>query len=416
MNILITNSALRESGGTQTVVASLCKQLRRRGHEVMVFSSHLGHAAELLVGQKFPVVSHLRDLPYPPDIIHGQHHLETMSALLALPETPALYYVHGIVPWEERVPIHPRILGYVNLSARGAFRVAVEKSIPASRLHIMENSVDFEAILQPKKPPARLRSAAYCPRSIATPETLATLRQLCERHSIEFYHETGWAYGTVADPQAIYREHDLIFGTGRTALEALATGCVVALASHEQTGPLITPANIVWRREVNFSITLSESSTAPDEISRQLAAYSPVEQQEVSDFIRANADLNAAVDRLVVFYEKIIHEWKTAPRPSASDELRAASNYLRALAPLIGEAEKVTRLEQANRRLDMRLVVHKKRFVHQKNKLAELRTLHQKLRNKISNLLQSHENAPLFERVFAKKWMRRLEKLLRAPK
>lgn len=416
MNILITNSALREFGGTQTVVTSLCHQLRKRGHQVMIFSSHLGHVAELLVEQKFPVVSHLRDLPFPPDIIHGQHHLETMSALLALPETPAIYYIHGIMPWEERVPIHPRILGYVNLGEIGAFRVAVEKSIPPTRLHVMENSIDFDAIPAPKKPPASLRTAAYCPRTPATPETLETLRLLCAQHSIEFYHEPGWAQGTVADPYTIYREHDLVFGTGRTALEALATGCVVALADHARIGPLLTATNLVERRSLNFCLPVSEPPVSEKELASQIAAYSPEAQQKAVDFIWENADSGVAVDRLLEFYEKIIHEWKTTPRPTVADELHAASNYLRALAPLVGEAEKVARLEQANRRLDMRLGILKRRFVRQKHKLAELRMLHQKLRNKISDLLKNHENAPLLQQMFAKKWMRRLEKLLRAPK
>ena len=415
MNILITNSALREFGGTQTVVASLCRLLRQRGHQVMIFSSHLGHVAELLIEEKFPVVSHLRDLPFPPDIIHGQHHLETMSALLALPETPAIYYIHGITPWEERVPIHPRILGYVNLGEVGAFRVTVQKCIPETRLHVMENGIDFDAIPPPKKPPERLRTAAFCPRAPATEETLKTLQEICCEHSIELHYEAGWPAGTIADPYAVYQEYDLIFGTGRTALEALAVGCAVNLTDHNKLGLCVTGENVAARRDFNFTVQLSELALTSEEISRQLREYTVSSQQAACDFVRKNADCHAAVDRLVEFYEKVIHEWKTAPRPSMADELHAASNYIRALAPLLGDHEQVTRRTQENHRLLLRLKAQKTRILWQKHARVDLQKAHRKLRKSILDLVENHEKAPVFQRVFTRKWIRLLERALRSP-
>ena len=360
MIVLITNCELRTTGGTETVVIELCRRLRLRGHLVMVFSPALGHSAELLIAQKFPVVSNLRDLPYKPDIIHGQHHLETISALLALPETPAIYYIHGAVPWQERVPIHPRILGYINLAEAANFRLGVEKSIPPERCYVLENQINLDLFPSPKTPPMRLQTAAYCPRSKPSPQMWDKIQQLCREHSIVLTHETEWAKSSITDPFAVYARYDLIFGSGRTALEALAAGCVVSTSDAEHLSPLITFKNVAERRQFNLSRALWENETPYADLSKQLANYLPDDQQQVVDFIRSDADSEKGADRLLIIYQKIIDEWKTALRPSFTEEMVAASDYLRSLTPLLRDQEKLEQFRLENAQLRQRSETLKK--------------------------------------------------------
>ncbi len=412
MIVLITNTTLANNGGTQTVVFEIARLLRQRGHQVMLYSSQLGHVAELLIEDQFAVVSNLRDLPFKPDIIHGQHHLETMSALLALPETPALYYIHGVTPWQERVPVHPRILGYINLSEISTFRLSVQKSIPPSRIHVLENHVNFGLFPAPKPPSQHLRTAAYCPRITATPATLANVERLCREHGIELHHETEWSRGTISDPLAVFQEYDLIFGTGRTALEALAVGCVVSTTDHEKLGPLITPANIMERRTVNFTMALWEDQTPYETLSRQLADYQPGAQQEVYDFIRRETDFEKGADELVKIYEKIIGEWQTMERPGFVEDMTAASDYLRAITPLLADHEKVEKMRQAHERVRLRNQVLEERMAELKQKyMTELEIPPWQLQ-KIVDLVRRFAETHPVRRIFIGKLLRRIEELL----
>lgn len=412
MNILITNTALDKLGGTQTVVIALCRHLRQRGHQVMVFSSQLGHVAELLVEQHFCVVNNLADLPHVPDIIHGQHHLETIAALLALPETPALYYVHGVVPWEERLPVHPRILGYICLSEPQAFRLVTQKSIDPARVQIFENAVDFDANQPPKKPPVRLRTAAFCPRGQPTPELCDQMRVVCREVGIDWHHEKAWETGSVADPESVYRENDLIFGTGRTALEALAAGCAVSLTNHDKLGPLVTPENMELRRAANLTVRLSEDAEPKGRLVEQLKTYSVEDQMRVHRYIRENANMKPTIDRLISTYEKIIAEWNIQPRPAPAVELRAASNYLRSLVPLLRDHERLVLHKQRNTRLRARIRLLRARNLRQKLAHEKVTGEHEKRWNELMSLLSGYAAAHPFRRILLGSFWRQLAELL----
>ena len=99
MRILFTNNTLKWRGGTESYVLDVARRLQALGHMPMAYSPELGVTAEALRTAGIPVVDDLTRLPFQPDIIHGQHHLETMTALLCLPGVPAVYFCHGALPW-----------------------------------------------------------------------------------------------------------------------------------------------------------------------------------------------------------------------------------------------------------------------------------------------------------------------------
>lgn len=58
MKILLTNHSLTTSGGTESVILDLARSLRRKGHEIMIYSPRAGFVGSVLSGELFPVVSH----------------------------------------------------------------------------------------------------------------------------------------------------------------------------------------------------------------------------------------------------------------------------------------------------------------------------------------------------------------------
>src|SRR5688572_33315928 len=114
------------------------------GHKPVVYSPRLGGVAEEIRTLTIPVVNTLDALVEPPDMIHGQHHLETMAALWRFPDTPALYVSHGFLPWQEAPPIFPRILQYVVVGVFGRERLVRDFGIDPDRVPIVPNFVDLD--------------------------------------------------------------------------------------------------------------------------------------------------------------------------------------------------------------------------------------------------------------------------------
>ena len=93
--ILITNDSLADRrGGTDTVVRDLALGLRAAGQTPMVYSPHLGETASELRASGIPVVSELRRVPEEPDIVHGNQHVETVTALLHFSRARGLFVCH----------------------------------------------------------------------------------------------------------------------------------------------------------------------------------------------------------------------------------------------------------------------------------------------------------------------------------
>src|SRR5204862_12908 len=90
-----------------------------------------------------------------PDLIHGQHHLETMTAMLRFPGVPAIYVCHGWAPWQEAPPHSPRILRYLAVDHACRDRLVFEHGISEERVRVLFNFVDLERF-GPRAPlPAR---------------------------------------------------------------------------------------------------------------------------------------------------------------------------------------------------------------------------------------------------------------------
>jgi hypothetical protein len=78
--------------------AELGRALASRGHQVAACSSQIGEAGSMLKGMAIPVIIDPFNSPFKPDVIHGQHHLDSMRALFAFPDVPTIYHCHGYLP------------------------------------------------------------------------------------------------------------------------------------------------------------------------------------------------------------------------------------------------------------------------------------------------------------------------------
>ncbi len=183
LRILITNNTLQERAGSELVVRDLALGLVRKGHNPIAYSTVLGAVAEELEAATIPVVDDLAKVAEPPDIIHGQHHHEAMTAALHFPGSPAVFVCHGWIPWEERPPLFPSIRRYVAVDDLCRERLLMTEGIKPDQIATIYNFVDLERFL-PRPPLPRM------PRSVLVFSNYAqciheAIREECRSFGIE---------------------------------------------------------------------------------------------------------------------------------------------------------------------------------------------------------------------------------------
>jgi hypothetical protein len=326
--VLMTNCGLDHRAGSELYVRDVATALLDRGHTPVVYSPVLGKMASELRTATIPVTDNLDSLATTPDVIHGQHHVETMTALLRFPDTPAVAICHGWLPWVETPVRFPRIRRYVAVDHTCRDRLLFEHAIPEDRVSVLLNFADLDRF-RPRGPLPPRPERALVFSNYAGPDTYArVVREACERSGIAL-DIIGRASGVVSDePEAMLRQYDLVFAKGRAAIESLVVGAAVVLCDEAGLGPMVTTADLDRLRPLNFGVRTIREAVTPDAVAREIARYDPADAGAVSARMRAEAGRDAVVDQLVELYRSAIAEQASQGR-DVEAEGRAAAAYLR---------------------------------------------------------------------------------------
>ena len=333
LRILITNNTLGNRAGTELYVRDVATSLLARGHTPIAYSATLGEVAQELRSETIPVIDDLNSMAIAPDIIHGQHHLETMTALLRFPGVPAVYLCHGWLPWEEAPPSFPRILRYVAVDNTCRDRLIFEHGIPEDRVQVLLNFVDLARFKARGPLPAQPNRALVFSNSATENNYVRMIRAVCEKRNIQL-DVVGLSAGTPQEhPESVLGAYDLVFAKGRAALESLAVGAAVVLCDWKGIGPLVTARQFDTLRSLNFGIRTLRQKISEDLIEGCIAQYDREDAAEVSRRARLLCGHEEAVDRLEELYREVLQEFHSTPKWDLVEEERAVSAYLRWLAP-----------------------------------------------------------------------------------
>lgn len=328
--VLITNNSLGPRHGSELYVRDVALALLSRGHSPVAYSTQLGAVAEELRRATIPVIDDLDHLTEPPDVIHGQHHLDTMTALLHFPESPAVYVCHGWLPWQEAPPRAPSIFRYVAVDHLCRERLVCESGIPADRVRTVLNFVDLKRFRS--RPPLPMRPARALVFSNAACDFsyLPAVRAACAARGLAC-DVLGEASGAAsAQPESVLAGYDVVFAKARAALEAMAVGSAVVLCDAVGAGPMVTSVEFDRLRALNFGVRTLRNPLRAEVLAEQIARFNPEDARAVSQRVRAEAGLESAVDSLETIYAEAMAEHQS--RPETADDSRAAARYLRGLA------------------------------------------------------------------------------------
>jgi glycosyltransferase involved in cell wall biosynthesis len=339
MRILFTNAGLRNRAGTELWVRDAAFALQRRSHQIAAYSTFLGEVADELRGHGITVVDRLEALPWQPEMIHGHHHVETMTAVLHLGTVPAVYVCHGVLPWQETPPRHPRLLRYAAVSELVRDTAVARHGVPPERISVLPNFVDLDQF--PPRPPLPERpQRALLFSNHATPQHIyPEVLEACRAHGVEL-DAVGRGMGNPTDrPGQLLAQYDLVFAVGRAALEALACGAAVVMCGPDGLGPLVDATGFDRLRRLNFGLGAITSALTVGEVAARIAGYEAADAALVSARVREEAGLERAMDALEALYAAAAAEFAARPelaRPPDPD----TAEYITGLAHRVRRAHR----------------------------------------------------------------------------
>lgn len=339
MRVLITNVRLESRTGTELYVRDLAQGLLERGHQPVVYSPRLGPLAAEIRRETVPVLDDLSKLSAAPDVIHGQHANETLTALLHFPRVPAVFFCHDWYFPEDFPPPFPRLLRYVAVDEACRDRLVFERGVPEGRVRVIRQFVDLERFRPREAPlPARPRRAAVLCNYTTEGEHLSAARAACGRAGLTLDVYGQRVGRPCAEPEKLFREYEIVFAKGRAALEALAAGAAVVVYWWRRLGPLVTSRELERLRRDNFGIRAMGGQLSPEEFGREVeravALYDPADAAEVTRRVRADGGRGRSVEEVCEVYEEAVEEYRADPRQDFEEEARAAAAHLREMSTL----------------------------------------------------------------------------------
>ncbi len=330
MKVLLTNHELALRGGSQLYVRDVARGLLDLGHQPIAYSPRLGECAEEIRAEGVPVVDDLAQVREAPDLVHGQHNLPTMTALLHFAQVPAVFFCHGWLPWEEAPPRFPRILRYVAVDRLRRERLVSESGIDPERVELVSNFVDLRRLHRRREPlpDAPRRALLFSNQAHLEWGFGKAVHEACARQGLAL-DTLGVAAGTSsARPGEVLHHYDLVFARGRSAMEAMAAGAVVVLCDGEGLGPLVEGSNVEALAALNFGLGALREPVTADRVALRIRRYAPRHAAAAADWVARHRGLEQAMERLVEVYRQVVEEWHGAPRPDAGAERAAVAAYL----------------------------------------------------------------------------------------
>ncbi|MEO3474814.1 glycosyltransferase family 4 protein [Roseomonas sp. CAU 1739] len=318
--ILLTNIMLTRRTGTEVVTGQLADGLRRRGHDVMVFTPQAGPLAMQMRARGHVVVTDPAALPRRPDIIHAHHIGPAMAALAAHPGVPAIFVSHDATAPFDAAPPHPAIRRIFAVDERCRARLVAD-GVPTEAVGLLPNAVDLSRIPPRAAPlPVRPTRAVVLAKQGAH---LPAIRDACAAAGIAV-EEFGRGPGRMTDaPEALFATADLVFATARAALEAAAAGAGVIVCDARGCAGFLTRARAEAWLPWNLGAGILANPAAPGPIAAAIAEWSAGEAASASALIRAERNLEALLDRIEAIHAEVLAAGDTVDPAQAAAAMGA---------------------------------------------------------------------------------------------
>jgi glycosyltransferase involved in cell wall biosynthesis len=320
LNILITNIWLSNHGGTEVGVRDLAVAFHKRGIHVEVYSPELGVVADEIRDAGIHITDSVENLVLKPDVIHAQHFIPSMDAMIRFPDVPAVYFLHDRMHPADTPPKYHQVVKYMAVDYNCLDRLIADNGIDEKLTGVIYNWVDTDRFaLRPsiaKKPVKALVFSNY-----ATEENYyKILSEACSKLNIEL-DGIGFGFGNpIKDPENILHNYDIVFAKAKAAMEAMATGAGVILCDTRGLGEFVSRENFDHFRKFNFGMKTLTRLIDVDLVIEEIGKYNPAGILEAARLIRNQASFSVYVDEILKLYQAIIQEYQQRKNNNVNHE------------------------------------------------------------------------------------------------
>ena len=308
LRVLFVLSNLKNRSGMVLHVRDLAAALQAQGHAPFVYAPKRGIIGDELRSLRIPVLDSLDALHGPPDIIHGHTHVETVLALLRIPDVPVVSTTHGLSWHNDPPPQFSRVMKYLAVSSGIRDRLIQQHGLSPPRVEVLLNSVDLDRFAPRSPLPARPARALVF-NGLPLFDHHPAIVEACAARGMSVEVIGGSREERVAQPWTVLGDYDVIFARGRCATEAAAVGAAVIVCGREGLGPLVTTSNLAETHSANFGADLLAQPVTTATVAAQLGGYDSLDAAEVSRRIRLEVGLDRAADIHVALYRTAIDEY-----------------------------------------------------------------------------------------------------------
>lgn len=271
MKILLGNNTLSLLAGSETWTLTLALELKKLGHEVTAFSPDLGLIAAKLEAEGIHCIKAVETkdgvAPFNPyfeedqgsyDVVICNHNHIARYLKAVLPNVPMICTIHGIIHKNEETgeiyPEHPaldtKVDKYVCVSEEIQEMLLMKYNIESE---IIRNSIDLDrfkiGLPLPTKPHTFLVNSNYW--GVDDPIN-KVIEGAAEKLGARLMGIGANFVGTY-EVETIIKDADVVFGMGRSVLEAAAMGKLSVCHGRWGTGGVLTPESMKELCKTNFS-------------------------------------------------------------------------------------------------------------------------------------------------------------------
>ncbi len=315
MKILLTNHHLLNLAGSETFTYTIADFLKRKGHEVVVYSRYVDKMLRFFRSIEVPVATdmeEIRGMKF--DVAHVHHNINAIEVRHAFPDLPMVFLSHGVIPFLEQPPVLDLGIARFLAVSEEVRDNLVAKGVDAGEIEIFRNMVDagrFAPGARIGEKPSRALVLSYK----IDPETESVIREACRRRDIECEF-AGGRFGFVE--QELLPSHinkaDIVFSLGRGVIETMLCGRVPIVLDRFGGDGMVTPGNLPELMKFNFSGRRYGVRYTVDRLLAEFEKYDSMHGPRLR--VEAVKYFGAAgmTDQLIGTYDKVMRT--SLPRPA----------------------------------------------------------------------------------------------------
>ncbi len=308
MNILITNYHLYEFAGSELFTLNLAKELKKRGHNIFVFSPFVGKLAEKIRQNDIIVSDNIFDFANENiDIIHAQHNIPAIICRSVFPATPMIFMSHGILPDLEQPPsVELNISKFIAVSEEIKKHLMDKYSIENNKVEIIRNFVDtnrFKSTKAINKKPKKILVLS----NHYVDEVKQIIEDACNELNIDVSH-IGLPENPVDDVENYINEVDLVVTLGRGAIEAMSCGRNVIVYDMHGGDGFVDEKSFFEIRKNNFSGRRYSRKYSVEDFKKEILKYDVAEAKKLREIVLKENSEKVIVDKLESVYKDILKE------------------------------------------------------------------------------------------------------------